>query len=80
MSTAYLEGLLRDVFAAQGAVDAEGLARKAAASFDLAQRDAKIYDLRGTMTEAAIAERFQIGKRYVQKIVQRQLLLRKSRR
>ena len=42
MTNRYIEDLLRDVFAAQGAVDAAGLARRAAKDFDMAERDRKI--------------------------------------
>ena len=42
MTNRFLEDLLRDVFAAQGAVDAAGLARRAAKDFDMAERDRQI--------------------------------------
>lgn len=46
MTTRFLEDLLRDVFAAQGAVDAAGLARRAVKDFDMAERDRKILEWR----------------------------------
>ena len=42
MTNRFLEDLLREVFAAQGAVDAAGLARRAAKDFDMAERDRQI--------------------------------------
>lgn len=46
MTNRFLEDLLREVFAAQGAVDAAGLARRAAKDFDMAERDRKILEWR----------------------------------
>ena len=79
MSTAYLEGLLRDVFTAQGATDAAGLAHRSALSFEQDQRDAKIYELRATMTEAAVAERFGLTIRRAQQIVRERTLRRQQK-
>ena len=73
MSISYLEGLLRDVFAAQGAVDAEGLARRAVMDFEHAQRDAKIYELRAEYTEKDVATRFGLSAVRVREIVREQL-------
>lgn len=42
MTNRFLEDILREVFAAQGAVDAAGLARRAAKDFDMAERDRQI--------------------------------------
>ena len=79
MSTAYLEGMLRDVFAAQGAIDAAGLARKAVLGFERDQRDAKIYELRACMTQAEVAERFCMTPDRVKQIIREQHQLRKSK-
>ena len=79
MSAAYLEGLLRDVFAAQGATDAAGLAHKAALDFERSERRAKIYELRATMTEAAVAERFGISVSRVEQIVREETMFRQQR-
>ena len=46
MTNRFLEDLLREVFAAQGAVDAAGLARRAAKDFDMAERDRQILEWR----------------------------------
>lgn len=74
----YLETLLRDVFTAQGAVDAAGLAERAAREFEQDQRDARIYELRAIMTQAEVAERFSISPIRVKQIVREQHMLRRS--
>ena len=74
----YLETLLRDVFTAQGAVDAAGLAKRAAREFEQDQRDARIYELRAIMTQAEVAERFSISPIRVKQIVREQHMLRRS--
>lgn len=78
MTNAYLESMLKDVFAAQGAADAAGLARRAARDFDMDQRDAKVYELRATLTEKQVAERMGMSVQRVRQIVHVQMMLRRS--
>lgn len=73
-----IEQLLVDVFKAHGASDAPRLAKLAADSFDLDQRDAKIYELRKTLSEEAIADRFGLSVRHVSRINKAQLMLRRN--
>ncbi|HAA04779.1 MAG TPA: hypothetical protein DCE18_15640 [Syntrophobacteraceae bacterium] len=70
-----LEALLRDVFAAQGASDAAGLARRAMVDYGMDQRDAKIYELRAFCTEAEISHRFGVSVRHVRRIVHAQMVI-----
>jgi len=72
-----MERLLLDLFKAQGAADAAGLARKAAESFDLDQRDKHIYELRSTITEETLAGRFGVSPRRVRQIIRTQIRLKK---
>lgn len=76
--TDVLERLLFEVFKAQGAADAAGLAKRAAKDFDLDQRDAKVYELRATMTEVMIAQRFGLTVRRVRQIVKEQMMLHRQ--
>jgi len=46
-------------------------------SVDRAERDTNIYELRGQMTEAAIAERFEMAPRHVRRIVRTQIAIRR---
>ena len=67
-----IEILLLEVFRAQGAVDAPRLASKAAEDYRISQRNAEIYQLRATMTEQALASRFELTVRRVRQIVKHQ--------
>ena len=73
----YLVSLLHSTFKAQGHDDlpaCEAAARAIRKAFrhldvDTAERDARIVELRGSMTEAALAEHFGISARHVRRIV-----------
>lgn len=73
----FLVSILHSTFKAQGRDDlaaCETAARaihKACPHLDLslAERDARIVELRGSMTEAALAERFGISERHVRRII-----------
>ena len=73
----YLVALLHSTFRAQGHDDlpaCEAAARAIRKAFkrldvDTAERDARIVELRGSMTEAALAERFGISARHVRRII-----------
>lgn len=70
MTNLFLETLLYDVFKAQGAADAAGLAHRAAKDFDMDQRDAEIFQLaRGGMTALAISQRKGLSVRHVERII-----------
>jgi DNA-binding CsgD family transcriptional regulator len=74
-----LESLLRDVFKAQGAADAAGLAKRAARDFNLDQRDADIYEMRcNGYSEKATAERHGVTQRRVRQIVREHLIMVRS--
>ena len=60
-----------------GAGDGDKVLPVATAEQD--QRDAKIYELRATMTEAAVAERFGLTIRRVQQIVRERTLRRQQK-
>jgi len=77
MAKAFLESLLYNIFRDQGQIDREKC-RKAAEEiqracprldWDQIERDARIVELRGSMTEAALAERFGISARHVRRII-----------
>ena len=78
MTNLFLETLLHDVFKAQGAADAAGLAHRAAKDFDMDQRDAKVYELRATLTEKQVAERFGLSRIRVRQIVKEQMTIRRN--
>ena len=67
--------------ATQAARKAAGDVRKAiphvAESEDRAERDRRIYELRATMTEAQLAERFTLSTRRIKQIVREQCLSRR---
>lgn len=73
----FLVSILHSTFKAQGRDDlaaCETAAREIRKAFkrldvDLAERDARIVELRGSMTEAALAERFGISARHVRRII-----------
>ena len=73
----FLVSILHSTFKAQGRDDlaacetAARAIRKACPHLDLslAERDARIVELRGSMTEAALAERFGISARHVRRII-----------
>jgi len=71
-----IEALLYPVFKAQGAADAAGLAKRAAKDFDMDQRDAKVYELRATLTEKQVAERFGLSCIRIRQIVRDQTRIR----
>jgi len=73
-----LEELLAELFADKGALDAQSLAKKAMRDFRLGQRDARIYELRGSMTQAQLAERFSLTERRIKQIIRAQTRLRQS--
>lgn len=52
-----------------GLIDSAALAR--------AERDARIYELRSSMTTLALAERFEMTERQIQRVVKIQLELRR---
>lgn len=72
-----MERLLLDVFTSQGLKDAARVAKKAADIAELAERDAKIYELRAVLTEEVISDRFGLTQRRVRQIVREQLRLKK---
>ena len=74
----YLESLLCDVFRAQGAADARGLAKRAAKDFDFDQRNKNIYELSATLEDILISERMGISLRRVQQIVKEQMEIRRK--
>ena len=78
MTRNHLEQLLCLVFQVEGAVDAAGLARRAARDFELAERDRQIYDLRAELCETEISHRFHLTRRRVQQIVHEQMVIRRS--
>ena len=73
----YLVALLHSTFRAQGHDDlpaCEAAARAIRKAFrhldvDTAERDARIVELRGSMTEAALAERFGLTTRRIRQII-----------
>ena len=73
----FLVSILHSTFKAQGRDDlaaCEAAARAIRKAFkrldvDTAERDARIVELRGSMTEAALAERFGISARHVRRII-----------
>ena len=75
--TDFLVSILHRTFKAQGRDDlpaCEAAAREIRRAFphldvDVAERDARIVELRGSMTEAALAERFGISARHVRRII-----------
>jgi len=73
-----IEALLYPIFKAQGAADAAGLAHRAARDFDMDQRDAKVYELRATLTEKQVAERFGLTTRRVRQIIRDIHITKKS--
>jgi len=78
MTRTEIEQILRRVFEAQGAVDAAGLAKRAAQDFEFAERNEQIYKLRATMTEEEISHRFGVTRRRVQQIIREQLDLHRD--
>jgi len=73
-----IEALLYPIFKAQGAADARGLAHRAARDFDMDQRDAKVYELRASLTEKQVAERMGLSRIRVRQIVKEQMSLKRS--
>jgi len=75
--TDFLVSILHRTFKVQGRDDlpaCEAAAREIRRAFphldeDVAERDARIVELRGSMTEAALAERFGISARHVRRII-----------
>ena len=73
----FLVSILHSTFKAQGRDDlaaCETAAREIRKAFkrldvDLAERDARIVELRGSMTEAALAERFGLTTRRIRQII-----------
>ena len=78
MITSHIETILRQVFEAEGAPDAAGLARRAARDFDLAERNEQIYQMRASMATSQIGQRFGMSARRVKQIVREQLAIRHS--
>ena len=78
MNSRHLEQMLRKVFQDEGAVDAAGLARRAARDFELAERNEMIYQMRASMTEVEISHRFGISVRRVRQVVREQMDLHRT--
>lgn len=75
--TDFLVSILHRTFKAQGRDDlpaCEAAAREIHKAFpglkpDIAERDARIVELRGSMTEAALAKRFGLTTRRIRQII-----------
>ena len=77
--TTYLQTLLAEVFRAQGAADAAGLAKRAAKDFEMDQRDSRVYELRcAHYSVDEVAGIVGVTHRRVEQIYRAQMILRRN--
>ncbi len=64
-----IEKTLYNVFKAQGAADPTGPAKRAAEAYQLDQRNLSIYNLRAALSDASLAQRFNLSTVQIRRIV-----------
>lgn len=72
-----LRQTMRDIFADNGLVDAEGLADRAMRDIELSRRHQEIYEMRATMTVEQIHERTGYSIQHIKKIQRDQMMIRR---
>lgn len=73
-----LRQTMRDMFAANGLADAEGLADRAIKDIELSKRHQEIYEMRATMTVQEIHDRTGYSARRIKQIQKEQLTIRRK--